>query len=84
MADTNVHVEAARSPDRDKLLAELRHAGLEARPVGDVAIEVVVAGDTESATDEVLEHAERVISTLDAPFVPVKHDGVVYIGPPGG
>jgi hypothetical protein len=84
MTDANVHVEAARSPDRDTLLTELRDAGLDARPVGDVEIEVAVTGDAESATDEVLEHAERVISTLDVPFVPVKHDGVVYISPPGG
>jgi hypothetical protein len=82
MANTSVHVEAARSPDRDTLLAGLRGAGLDARPVGDVAIEVAVAGDSASATDEVFEHAEHVISTLDAPFVPVKHDGAVYISPP--
>jgi hypothetical protein len=82
MADASIHVEAARSPDRDTLLAELRDAGLEAQPVGDVAIEVAVEGDKENAADELLERAERLIHALEAPFVPVKHDGVIYISPP--
>jgi hypothetical protein len=82
MSDASIHVEAARSPDRDTLLTELRDAGLDAKPVGDVAIEVPVEGDKETAADELLERAEGLIHALDAPFVPVKHDGVIYIGPP--
>ena len=35
-----VHVEAARIPDRDRLIEELREAGLDARPVDEVGIEV--------------------------------------------
>jgi hypothetical protein len=50
MAD-NVQVEAARIPDRDKLLEML---------------------------------VEHVVMSLGAPFVPMKHEGVIYIRPPIG
>jgi len=40
MADDSIQVEAARIPDRDRLLEELRKAGLDARPVDEVGIEV--------------------------------------------
>jgi hypothetical protein len=43
----SVHVEAARIPDRDRLLEELREAGLDARPVDEVSIEVPCGGETE-------------------------------------
>ena len=81
MSDT-VHVEAARIPDRDRLLAELREAGLEARPVDEVSIEVPCGDDAEVACDELMSHAESVITSIGAPFVPIKHDGVIYIRPP--
>ena len=79
MADT-VQVEAARIPDRDRLLRELRDAGLDAQPVGEVEIEVPVAG--QKAADEVFAHAEQLIVSIGAPFVPQKHEGVIYIRPP--
>ena len=41
----NVQVEAARIPDRDRLLRELREAGLDAQPVDEVGIEVPVEGE---------------------------------------
>ena len=69
-------VEAARIPDRDRLLEELRDAGLEAKPVDEVGIEVH-AGD-----DELLAEVEGLITSLGAPFVPMKHDGVIYVRPP--
>jgi hypothetical protein len=81
MSET-VHVEAARIPDRDRLLEELVAAGLEARAVDEVCIEVPCGDDTEAACDDVLVHAENVIMSLGAPFVPLKHDGVIYIRPP--
>ncbi len=83
MADP-VQVEAARIPDRDRLLEELRAAGLDARPVGEVEIEVPVERDAEEAADEVLAHAEGVIMSIGAPFVPIKHEGTIYIRPPVG
>jgi hypothetical protein len=77
-----VHVEAARIPDRDRLLAELREAGLEARPVDEVCIEVPCGDDADVACDELMSHAESLITSIGAPFVPIKHDGVIYIRPP--
>jgi len=72
----HAQVEAARIPDRDRLLQELQEAGLDARPVNEVGIEV-------EATDEkVLSEIEGMIQSLGAPFVPMKHDGVIYIRPP--
>ena len=81
MEDT-VHVEAARTPDRDRLLEQLRAAGLDARPVDDVSIEVPWRDETVDASDELLARAESVIVSLGAPFVPIKHEGVIYIRPP--
>jgi hypothetical protein len=80
MSDT-VQVEAARIPDRDRLLHELREAGLEAHPVDEVCIEVP-CGDAEQACDELFAHAENLILGIGAPFVPMKHDGTIYIRPP--
>jgi hypothetical protein len=81
MSET-VHVEAARIPDRDRLLAELREAGLEAHPVDEVCIEVPCGDDADVACDELMSHAESLITSIGAPFVPIKHDGVIYIRPP--
>jgi len=72
----HAHVEAARIPDRDRLLEELRNAGLDAQPLDEVAIEV--RADDESLLGEI----EGMITSLGAPFVPMKHDGVIYIRPP--
>ena len=79
---TTVHVEAARIPDRDRLLQELRDAGLEARAVDEVCIEVPCGDDTDAACDDLMGHAESVITSIGAPFVPIKHAGVIYIRPP--
>jgi hypothetical protein len=76
-----VQVEAARIPDRDRLLQELRGAGLDARPVDEVCIEVP-CGDAEQACAELLALAEDAIMSIGAPFVPIKHDGTIYIRPP--
>jgi hypothetical protein len=81
VSDT-VQVEAARIPDRDRLLLELREAGLDARAVDDVCIEVQCGDDTEEACDELLAQTEHMITSLGAPFVPLKHEGVIYIRPP--
>ncbi|TMM12504.1 MAG: hypothetical protein E6F98_08190 [Actinobacteria bacterium] len=75
-----VQVEAARIPDRDRLLQELRDAGRDARPVDEVCIEVP-CGDVEQACDDLLALAEDAIMSIGAPFVPMKHDGTIYIRP---
>jgi hypothetical protein len=72
----HAHVEAARIPDRDRLLQELRNAGLDAHPLDEVGIEV------RTSDDDLLAEVEGLITSLGAPFVPMKHDGVIYIRPP--
>jgi hypothetical protein len=72
----HAHVEAARIPDRDRLLEELRNAGLDAHAEDDVGIEV----RTNEA--DLLTEVEGMIASLGAPFVPMKHDGVIYVRPP--
>jgi hypothetical protein len=74
--EESAHVEAARIPDRDRLLRELLDAGLDARPVDEVGIDVAADGD------ELLAEVEGMINSLGAPFVPMKDDGVIYIRPP--
>jgi hypothetical protein len=81
MSDS-VQVEAARIPDRDRLLAELREAGIEAHAVDEVGIEVPCGDDADDACDELYAHAESVIMSIGAPFVPMKHEGTIYIRPP--
>jgi hypothetical protein len=75
----SVDIEAARIPDRDRLVQELQEAGLEARPVGEVEIEVRTG-----EAGEVYEQVEGMIMSLGAPFVPIKHEGVIYVRPPVG
>jgi hypothetical protein len=82
MAEETVQVEAARIPDRNRLLQELVGAGIDARPIDEVCIEVPCGADSNGACDELYAHAESVIMSLGAPFVPIKHDGVIYIRPP--
>jgi hypothetical protein len=79
--DKSVQVEAARIPDRNRLLRELRDAGLDAKPVDEVCIEVP-CDDAEQASDELFALAEDTIMRIGAPFVPMKHEGTIYIRPP--
>jgi hypothetical protein len=74
----SVDITAARIPDRDRLLRELQDAGLDAKPVGEVEIEV------RAGEDDVYERVEGMIMSLGAPFVPIKHEGVIYVRPPVG
>jgi hypothetical protein len=82
MADDSVQVEAARIPDRDRLLEDLRAHGLDARPVGEVEIEIPCGPDADGAVDDLYHEVERLVFDLGAPFVPIKHEGVVYVRPP--
>jgi hypothetical protein len=77
-----VHVEAARIPDRDRLMEELESHGLKPEAVGEVEIEVPCEdGDTE-ACDELYRYVEDVVMKVGSTFVPVKHEGVIYLRPP--
>ena len=79
MAST-IHVEAARIPDRDRLLEALRGVGLDAEPENEVAIAVPVG----ERGDELFHQVEAVVLSVGAPFVPILHEGVIYIRPPVG
>lgn len=81
---TTIHVEAARIPDRDRLLGELEHAGLTPRAIDEVGIEVPADGDAEQVAGDVYAQVQDLIMRIGAPFVPIKHGGVIYIRPPVG
>ena len=78
----NLEVQAARIPDRDRLLADLREANLDAHPVGEVEIEVRVGDNPDEVTDEVFAHVQDVTMRIGANFVPIKYGGVIYVRPP--
>jgi len=62
----------------------LFHLPLDARPVDEVGIEVRVGDNAEEVGDEVFAHVEEVTMRIGANFVPIKHEGVIYIRPPVG
>jgi hypothetical protein len=77
---STIRVEAARIPDRNRLLEALREEGLDAKPQDEVGI-VVPVGE---GGDELFHQVEGVIFSVGAPFVPIEHEGVIYIRPPVG
>ena len=77
---STVRVEAARIPDRDRLLAALQDEGLDAAPEDEVGI-VVPVSDSDS---ELFHQVEGLVFSVGAPFVPIQHEGVIYIRPPVG
>jgi hypothetical protein len=81
---TTIHVQAARIPDRDRLLRELEKHGLQARAADEVGIEVPCDGDERQVSDDVFAQVENLIMRVGSPFVPIKHEGVIYIRPPVG
>ena len=79
MAST-VRVQAARIPDRDRLLEALRQEGLDAEPEDEIGI-IVPVGE---GGNELFHQVEGVVFSVGAPFVPIEHGGVIYIRPPVG
>ena len=77
---THVQVKAARIPDRDRLLAALRDEGLDAEARDELEI-VVPIGEGGAA---VFHQVETLVISVGAPFVPIEHEGVIYIRPPVG
>ena len=77
---STVRVEAARIPDRDRLLEALREEGLDAQPENEIGIVVPVG----QADGELFHPVEGVVFSVGAPFVPIEHEGVIYIRPPVG
>jgi len=77
---STVRVEAARIPDRDRLLEALLNEGLDAEPEDEIGI-VVPVGEGGSG---LFHQVEGVVFSVGAPFVPIEHEGVIYIRPPVG
>jgi len=77
---STVRVEAARIPDRDRLLGALREEGLDAQPEDEVGIVVPVA----EGGHQLFHQVEGVVFSVGAPFVPIQHEDVIYIRPPVG
>ncbi|HEX3224557.1 MAG TPA: hypothetical protein VHQ89_00535 [Gaiellaceae bacterium] len=75
-----IDVRAARIPDRDMLLDLLHKHGLEAEPHGE--LEIAVEADDRDGV--VFREVEGLILQIGAPFVPIKHEGVIYVRPPVG
>ena len=77
---STVRVQAARIPDRDRLLEALRQEGLDAEPEDEIGIIVPVG----QGGNELFHQVEGVVFSVGAPFVPIEHEGVIYIRPPVG
>jgi hypothetical protein len=77
---STIRVEAARIPDRDRLLEALLGEGLDAKAEDEVGIVVPLGG----GDGELFHQVEGVIFSVGAPFVPIEHEGVIYIRPPVG
>jgi len=76
-----VHIKAARIPDRDRLLAMLSSRGYDARPLNGVEIDVYGGSDSSPRLYGALEDA---VMAIGDPFVPIKHEGIIYLRPPVG
>ena len=79
-----IHLEAARIPDRDRLLATLMSRGQDARPVDELGIDVRCTNGAEQAARDIFGDVETTVLALGEPFVPIKHEGVIYLRPPIG
>jgi hypothetical protein len=79
---STVRVEAARIPDRDRLLHALRDEGLDAEPEDEIGIVVPVSD--RDGDGKLFHQVEGVVFSVGAPFVPIEHEGVIYIRPPVG
>ena len=80
-----VHVEVARTAERDELLRALTERGLDAQPVDDdamPAIEVPCGDDAERSCDEVLGEVEAWIAESGVPLVPEIAERAVFLRPP--
>jgi len=81
---STIQVEAARIPDRDRLLAVLVEHGHDARAIDEVGIEVRPGALEDETSNEIYREVENTVLVLGSPFVPQKHEGVIYLRPPIG
>jgi hypothetical protein len=82
--DEVVRVVAARIPDRNRLLALLSENGHDARPVNGVEIDVHCGPSSSTAEPKIYAQVEDAVMSIGDAFVPVKHQGVIYVRPPVG
>jgi hypothetical protein len=82
--DEVVRVVAARIPDRNLLLTLLSENGHDARPVNGVEIDVHCGPSQPGAGPAIYSEVEDAVMTIGDSFVPVKHQGVIYVRPPVG
>ena len=80
--DEVVRVVAARIPDRNRLLALLSENGHDARPVNGVEIDVHCT--PKAAEPAIYSEVEDAVMSIGDAFVPIKHQGVIYVRPPVG
>ena len=79
-----VRVQAARIPDRDRLLAMLYKRGHDARAVDEIEIDVYCKPSPIAAAPGIYREVEDAVMDIGDPFVPIKHQGVIYLRPPIG
>ncbi len=79
-----VHIKAARIPDRDRLLAMLSTRGYDARPLNGVEIDVHSGPESAGFAPRIYGELEDAVMDIGDAFVPIKHDGVIYLRPPVG
>jgi hypothetical protein len=79
-----VHIKAARIPDRDRLLAMLSTRGYDARPLNGVEIDVYAGSDMAGFAPRIYAELEDAVMDIGDAFVPIKHEGVIYLRPPVG
>ncbi len=79
-----IQVEAARIPDRDRLLRLLLEHGYDAEAEDEVGIVVRPSGSSPHSTDDVYREVEDTVLAIGSVFVPVKHEDVIYLRPPIG
>ena len=80
-----VHVEVARTAERDELLRALTQRGLDAHSVDDdamPAIEVPCGDDADRSCEEVLGEVEAWIAESGVPLVPELAERAVFLRPP--
>jgi hypothetical protein len=79
-----IHLEAARIPDRDRLLETLVSNGQDARAIEELGIDVRCEQGSGEAVAQIYADVENTVLALGDPFVPIKHEGVIYLRPPIG
>ena len=79
-----IRVLAARIPDRDRLVELLSLHGHDARAIDEVEIDVHCNPGDLGVAPQIYADVENAVIEIGDPFVPIKHEGVIYVRPPIG